>query len=85
MITIRSQPGQIVRQTYLKNPSQNRAGGMGQGIGPELKPQYCKNKTKQNKKTTIGWGWRVDNAGCWRGGGMYARAPPAVWDRKEGP
>jgi glutamine amidotransferase-like uncharacterized protein len=24
---------------------------MVQGIGPEFKPQYCKNKTKQNKKT----------------------------------
>jgi hypothetical protein len=32
----------------LKNFSQNRAGGVIQGEGPEFKPQYCK-KQKQNK------------------------------------
>jgi hypothetical protein len=26
----------------LKNPSQKRAGGMAQGVGPEFKPQYHK-------------------------------------------
>jgi hypothetical protein len=25
-----------------KNPSQNRAGGVARGVGPEFKPQYCK-------------------------------------------
>jgi hypothetical protein len=24
-----------------KNPSQKRAGGVAQGVGPEFKPQYC--------------------------------------------
>jgi hypothetical protein len=27
-----------------KNPSQKRAGGMAQGVGPEFKPQYHKKK-----------------------------------------
>jgi hypothetical protein len=38
---------------YLeKNPSQKRTGGMAQGVGPEFKPQYYQNKTKNqtNKK-----------------------------------
>jgi hypothetical protein len=34
-------------RTYLKeNPSQKRAGGMAQGVGPEFKPQYWKKKKK---------------------------------------
>jgi hypothetical protein len=37
-ITVQSQPGQIVHKTlYQKNPTQNRAGGMAQGVGPEFK------------------------------------------------
>jgi hypothetical protein len=28
----------------LKNPSQKRAGGVAQGVGPEFKPQYRKKK-----------------------------------------
>jgi hypothetical protein len=32
-----------------KNPSQNRAGGVAQGEGPEFKPQYCKKKKKENQ------------------------------------
>jgi hypothetical protein len=46
---------QTVRETLSrKNPSQKRAGGVTQGVGPEFKPQYCKkNKNKnKNKKTT---------------------------------
>jgi hypothetical protein len=36
-----SQPGQIVYETLSrKNPSQKRAGGVVQGVGPEFKPQY---------------------------------------------
>jgi hypothetical protein len=32
---------------YLdKNPSQKRAGGVAQGVGPEFKPQYCKKRKK---------------------------------------
>jgi hypothetical protein len=46
-IKVRSQPGQIVHKTLFgKIPSQKRAGGVTQGIGPEFKQQ---NKTKQNK------------------------------------
>jgi hypothetical protein len=33
--------GQIVLETQSqKNPSQKKAGGMTQGVGPEFKPQY---------------------------------------------
>jgi hypothetical protein len=28
----------------LKNPSQKRAGGVTQDVGPEFKPQYCEKK-----------------------------------------
>jgi hypothetical protein len=32
---------------YLeKKKSQERTGGVAQGIGPEIKPQYCKKKKK---------------------------------------
>jgi hypothetical protein len=34
----------------LKNPSQKRAGGVAQGVGPDFKPQYQKTN-KQKKKT----------------------------------
>jgi hypothetical protein len=30
-----------------KHPSQNRAGGVAQGEGPELKPQYYKKRRKE--------------------------------------
>jgi hypothetical protein len=41
---------QIVCETLSqKNLHKNKAGGVVQGEGPEFKPQYCKNKTKQNK------------------------------------
>jgi hypothetical protein len=34
-------PRQIVHETlFQKNPSQKRAGGVAQGIGPEFKLQY---------------------------------------------
>jgi hypothetical protein len=42
-IVFQSQPGQIEK----KNPSPKRAGGL-QGVGPEFKLQYHKNKTKQH-------------------------------------
>jgi hypothetical protein len=45
---VRSQPGQIVLETLPgKNPSQKRAGGVAQGVGPDLKPQYHKKKKKK--------------------------------------
>jgi hypothetical protein len=46
-IAIQRQPGQIVCKTLSqKYPSQERAGGVFQGVGPEFKPQYCKKKIK---------------------------------------
>jgi hypothetical protein len=32
-----------------KNYHKNRAGGVAQGVGPEIKPQYCKKKKKKKK------------------------------------
>jgi hypothetical protein len=44
--------GKVVLETLsLKNPSQKRAGGVAQGIGPEFKPQY--HKQNNNKKDCI--------------------------------
>jgi hypothetical protein len=44
-IIVHSQPGQIVLEVlFQKTPSQKRAGGVAQGLGPEFKPQYCKKK-----------------------------------------
>jgi hypothetical protein len=39
-ITVQSQPGQIVQETLSqeKKKSQKRAGGVAQGVDPELKP-----------------------------------------------
>jgi hypothetical protein len=33
-----------------KHPSQKRAGGEAQRVGPEFKPQYCKKKKKKKRK-----------------------------------
>jgi hypothetical protein len=42
---VRSQPGQIVCETLSqRNPTQERAGGVAQGVGPEFKPQNPKTK-----------------------------------------
>jgi hypothetical protein len=42
-IAVQSQSGQILRETLSqKNPSQKRAGGVAQGVGPEFKTQYSK-------------------------------------------
>jgi hypothetical protein len=44
-ITVQSQPRQIVQKTLSrKNPSQRRAGGVAQDVGPEFKPRCCKIK-----------------------------------------
>jgi hypothetical protein len=49
---IGTQPREIVHKTLSqKNPSQKRAGGMAQGVGPEFKPQYHKKKKKKKKRT----------------------------------
>jgi hypothetical protein len=43
-----SHPRQIVQETpSQKNPSQKGAGGVAQGVGPEFKPQYCKEEKKK--------------------------------------
>jgi hypothetical protein len=40
-ILVQSQPGKKVCKTLSQNnPSQKRAGGVAQDIGPEFKPQY---------------------------------------------
>jgi hypothetical protein len=51
----------MVQSLYLgKKPSQKRAGGMVQGIGPECKLQYGNKKKKRNKVGCGGCGmhWR---------------------------
>jgi hypothetical protein len=36
-------PGKQFLRPYLKKtPSQKKAGGVAQGVGPQFKPQYCK-------------------------------------------
>jgi hypothetical protein len=51
-IVVGIKPRQIVPETLSrKTPSQNRAGGVAQGIGPEFKPQYGQKKTQ---KTSLG-------------------------------
>jgi hypothetical protein len=36
---------------YLeKNPSQKRAGGVAQDVGPEFKSQYCKERERQRER-----------------------------------
>jgi hypothetical protein len=38
-------PGKKFERPYLgEKPSQKRAGGVVQGVGPEFKPQYSRNK-----------------------------------------
>jgi hypothetical protein len=45
-ITVGRQPRQ--NRPYLKkNPSQKRAGGVAQGVGPEFKPQHRKQTNKK--------------------------------------
>jgi hypothetical protein len=52
-VKVRSQPGQIVHETLSqKKPSQKRAGGVAQGVGPEFKLQYSK-INKINKTTSL--------------------------------
>jgi hypothetical protein len=47
-ITLLNQRRQILRETLTpENPSQKRAGGVAQDVGPEFKPQ-CHKKKKKN-------------------------------------
>jgi hypothetical protein len=46
----KASPANSSEDPILKKPSQKRGGGVAQGIGPELKPQYCK---KRKKKKTL--------------------------------
>jgi hypothetical protein len=39
-----------VRPYLEKNPSQKRAGGVAQDVGPEFKPWYCQKKKKNPKR-----------------------------------
>jgi hypothetical protein len=57
---VRSQPRQIVLQTLSrKNPSQQRAGGVAWGAGPEFKPQYCKKKKKKKERKKEKKMWHI--------------------------
>jgi hypothetical protein len=45
------------KRPYLeKKPSQKRAGGLAQGVGPEFKPQYCQKKKSEMKTVLIAMG-----------------------------
>jgi hypothetical protein len=46
-----------VRPYLEKNPSQKRAGGVAQGVGPEFKSQYC--KKRKNKKISCRLGENI--------------------------
>jgi hypothetical protein len=52
-IKVQRQHRQIVPETLsqkaLHKTKENRAGGVAQGEGPEIKPQYCKKKKKKIK------------------------------------
>jgi hypothetical protein len=49
IITVQSQPEQILHVTLSQNKQTKRTCGVAQGVGPEFKPQYHK-KTKNPKK-----------------------------------
>jgi hypothetical protein len=52
-IVVQSQPRQIVCETLSqKHPTQKKAGKVGQGVGPEFKPQYQKRK-KESYETEL--------------------------------
>jgi hypothetical protein len=42
-----------LRDPISKNPSQKRAGGVAQSVGPEFKPQYHKNKQTNKQKPEL--------------------------------
>jgi hypothetical protein len=52
-IAVQSQPRQIICDTLSqkkKNPSQKKAGGVVQGVGPEFKPQYHRKEINIGEK-----------------------------------
>jgi hypothetical protein len=54
MIMVCSQPGQIVCETQSqKNPSQKRAHGVAQGVGPDFKPCTFQKKKFSKLNPTI--------------------------------
>jgi hypothetical protein len=52
-IEVQNQPGQRVHETLLwkspLSPSQKKAGGVAQDVGPEFRPQHCKKKKKSRR------------------------------------
>jgi hypothetical protein len=62
-IVVQSQPRQIVCETLSqkKNPSLKRAGGVAQGVSPEIKPQSHKKKKKKKglQESSRFGGWAV--------------------------
>jgi hypothetical protein len=59
-IEVQSQPRQIVQETLSqKNPLQRGAGGVAQSVGPEFKPQYCKNKLIFKKANWVPCHWTL--------------------------
>jgi hypothetical protein len=51
-ISVQSHPGQIVHEILSQNnPSQKRAGGVAQGVGPEFKPPVPQKKKKKVHST----------------------------------
>jgi hypothetical protein len=53
-IMVQSQPRQIVRETLSQTKlSRKRAGGMAQGVIPDVMPQYHKKKKKERERESI--------------------------------
>jgi hypothetical protein len=53
-IPVQSQPREIVCKTLSrKKPSQKRAGGVAQSVGPEFKSQYHKKKKSMSKRLEV--------------------------------
>jgi hypothetical protein len=46
---LEASPGKYFARPCLKKHNTKRAGGIAQGVGPEFKPQYHKNKRLQGK------------------------------------
>jgi hypothetical protein len=55
-ITVGSQPRQIVHETLSqKNPTQKRAGGVAEGVGPDFNSHYHKKKKKKTSQSLEVW------------------------------
>jgi hypothetical protein len=64
-MVVRSQPKQIVHSPSGKNPTQKKTGGVAQVVGPEFKPQHCKNKQTNKQKPAFPEG--CFRPVCWKG------------------